>query len=189
MEKGYVDEAREHIVIVTTNSHRRGHKLRIAYEDNRLVSTSELHYELEQLELELAKNTPNEMDIDTLALDSSSCSDAPSSEDAEGTPSVEAALWSFHPKSRSFLANEGKARLDGPEFDIGTETPTENLHKEIGEYQSRLQTEMPLSLESCEHEILQQIRSVINDEEVSESKLHFARMEHRKDQGKGVGEL
>ncbi len=26
-KKGFLDEAREHIVIVTTNSHRRGHKL------------------------------------------------------------------------------------------------------------------------------------------------------------------
>ncbi len=53
-KKGFVDEAREHIVIVTTNSHRRGHQLRIAYEDIRLVPSSELLYELEQLELELS---------------------------------------------------------------------------------------------------------------------------------------
>ncbi len=143
-KKGFVDEAREHIVIVTTNSHRRGHKLRIAYEDIRLVPSSELLYELEQLELELAKDTPNETDIDPLAMDSSSSSDAPSSEEAEGTPSVEAALWSFHPQSRSCLANESKAPFDWPEFDAGTETPPENQHKDIGEYQSRLPTEIPL---------------------------------------------
>ncbi len=51
--KGFVDEAREHIVIVTTNSQRRRHKLRIAFDDIRLVPSSELLYELEQLELRI----------------------------------------------------------------------------------------------------------------------------------------
>ncbi len=60
------------IVIVTTNSQRRRHKLRIAFDDIRLVPSSELLYELEQLELELAQDTPNETDIDPLAMDSSS---------------------------------------------------------------------------------------------------------------------
>ncbi len=84
-KKCFVEEAREHIFIVTTNSHRRGHKLRIAYEDIRLVPSSEVLYELEQLELELAQDTPNETDIDPLPWTSSSSSDAPSSEEAEGT--------------------------------------------------------------------------------------------------------
>ncbi len=154
MEKGFVDEAREHIVIVTTNSHRRGHNLRIAYEDVRFVPSSELLYELEQLDLELAKGIPNETDIDPLAMDSSSSSDSPSSEEAAGTPSVEAALWSFHPQSRSCFANKSKTRFDWPEFDAVTETPPENQHKDVGECQSRLPTEIPLSLESCEEEIL-----------------------------------
>ncbi len=140
-----------------------------------LVPSSELLYELEQLELELAQDTPNETDIDPLAMDSSSSSDAPSSEEAEGTPSVEAALWSSHPQSRSCLANESKAPFDWPEFDAETDTPPENQHKDIGEHQSRLPTEIQLSLESCEQEILQQIRSVIGDKEVSESNLQFAR--------------
>ncbi len=93
------------------------------------------------------------------------------SEEAEGTPSVEAAL---HPQSRSCLANESNAPFDWPEFDAGRETPPENQHKDIGEYQSRLPTEIPLSLESCEQEILQKLLSVIGDEEMSESKLQFA---------------
>ncbi len=50
-KKGSVDEAREHIVIATTNSHGRGHKLCIAFEDIRLVPSSELLCELEPLEL------------------------------------------------------------------------------------------------------------------------------------------
>ncbi len=45
----FVDEAREHIVIVTKNSIWRRHKLRVAYEDIRLVQSSELLYEIEQL--------------------------------------------------------------------------------------------------------------------------------------------
>ncbi len=43
-------------------------------------------------------------------MDSSSCSDAPSSEEEEeeGTPSVEAVLWSFHPQSRSCLGTKAR---------------------------------------------------------------------------------
>ncbi len=100
-----------------------------------MVPSPELLYELEHLEIELA-----ETDIDTLAMDSSSSSVAPSSEEAEDTP----------------------------------DTLPESQHKDIGEYKPRLRTEIPRSLESCEQEILQQIRSVIGDKEVSESKLHFA---------------
>ncbi len=85
-KNGFVNEAQELIFIVMTNSHRRGHKFSSAYEDILLVPSSELLYELEQLELELAQDTPNETDIDPLAMDSSSCSDAPSSEETEGNP-------------------------------------------------------------------------------------------------------
>ncbi len=46
-KKGFVDEAREHIVLVTTNSHKRENKLRIAYEDIRLVSSSDGETEAE----------------------------------------------------------------------------------------------------------------------------------------------
>ncbi len=112
-KKSFVDEAREHTVIVTTNSHRRGHKLCIAFEDIRLVPSSEVLYEMEQLELELAKDTPNETDIDPLVVDSSSRSDVPSSEETEGTPSVEVALWSFHPQSRSRLQTKSKLHSIG----------------------------------------------------------------------------
>ncbi len=63
-KKGFVDEAREHIVIVTTNSRTRGHQLRIANEDSRVVPSSELLCELEQLELEMGEDIPNEPDID-----------------------------------------------------------------------------------------------------------------------------
>ncbi len=69
------------MVIVTKNSHRRGHKLRMAYKDIRLVPSLELLYKLEQLELELAKYTPKETDIYPFAMDSSSRSDAPSSKE------------------------------------------------------------------------------------------------------------
>ncbi len=115
METGFVDEAREHIVIFTTNSHMRGHRLRIVHKHIRLGPSSELLYELKQLELEFAKDTPNETDIDPLAIDYSSSSDAPSSEETGGTPSLKAALWSFHPQTRSCLGDESKAPFDWPE--------------------------------------------------------------------------
>ncbi len=51
--------------------------------------------------------------------------------------------------------------------------PRPHQEPDISEYQSRLQTEIPLSLESCEPEILKQIPSFISDKEVSESKLQF----------------
>ncbi len=131
----------EHIVRVTTNPKGRGRKLRIAYEDIRLVPSSAIVYDLERLELELAKDSPNASDVDPLAMDSGSGSEASSSEETEnGTLSVESALWSFHPQSRSFFSREDKTSFDEPEFDIGKETPTENQHKDIGEYQSRLPT-------------------------------------------------
>ncbi len=100
MEKCFVDEALEIIVTVTTNSKGRGHRLRIAYEDIRLVPSSALPYDLDGLVLELAKDSPNTSDVDPLAMNSSS--EASSSEETEmGTPCVESALWSFHPHFRS----------------------------------------------------------------------------------------
>ncbi len=76
--KGFVDEARGAHCHRYIQSRRHGHKLRIAYKDIRLVPSSELLDELGHLELELAQDTPNETEIDALAMDSSSSSDAPS---------------------------------------------------------------------------------------------------------------
>ncbi len=50
-KKGFVDEARDHIVTVTTNPRGSGHKLCIAYEHIRLVPSSASFYDLEGLEL------------------------------------------------------------------------------------------------------------------------------------------
>ncbi len=140
-----------------------------------MVPSSPLLYDLERLELELAKDSPNASDVDQLAIDSGSNSEASSPGKTEkGTPSAESALWSFHPQSRPFLCREDKTSFDGPEFDMGKEAQLRNQHKNIGEHESRLPTQYPLSLESCEQEILKQIRSVLGDKEVSESKLLFA---------------
>ncbi len=51
---GFVEEAMEHKVIVTTNSQGREH---IAYEDIRMVPLTALPYEIEQLELRLPEDT------------------------------------------------------------------------------------------------------------------------------------
>ncbi len=138
-----------------TNPRGSGHNLCIAYEDIRVVPSSALLYDLEGLELELATDSSKTSDVDPMAMDSSSGLQAMRSEETEnGTPSVESALRSFHPHSRSILPRNDKTSFNGTEFDIGKETPPENQHKDIGEYYSRLPTHYPLLIESCEQEIL-----------------------------------
>ncbi len=92
-KKGFVDEARDHIVKVTTNPRGNGHKLRIAYEDIRLVPSSALLYDLERLELELATDTLKASDVDPMAIATRSGLEESRSEETEkGNPSVESAL-------------------------------------------------------------------------------------------------
>ncbi len=50
---GFVPEAQDHMVSIMTNSQGRGHRLKVAYEDIRLVPKSAILYDLQQLELEL----------------------------------------------------------------------------------------------------------------------------------------
>ncbi len=50
---GFVAESQDHMVSIMTNSQGRGHRLKVAYEDIRLVPKSALLYDLQQLEPEL----------------------------------------------------------------------------------------------------------------------------------------
>ncbi len=169
---GFVSNAQEHLVTVTSNSDGRGHKMAIAYEDIRLVPSSALLHELQKVELEIfedtrsAQETP--MDVE------SAISSNPNQTLAEPEPSSEASLWCFHPSSRSFIAQDQKQKFDEPSFDIGSATEKENPERDIGEYQFRMPTQLPLPLESSEQEVLKQIRKVIGDKAVSEKKLQFA---------------
>ncbi len=53
-----MSESKEHIVDVSKNSKAIGHKILVAYEDIRLVPTSSLLYEMENIEVEI--NDENE---------------------------------------------------------------------------------------------------------------------------------
>ncbi len=86
----------------------------------------------------------------------------------------EAALWSNHPLSRSFMVNEIRATFDEPAFDIGALTIEENRAKDVCEYQPRIPTPYPLPLESCEQQIHQQIEEDIGDKGCAEAKLQVA---------------
>ncbi len=50
----------------------------------------------------------------------------------------------------------------------------EKYAKDVGEYQEGIPAQYPLSLESCEQQILQQIEEAIGDKSCSEAKLQFA---------------
>ncbi len=76
--------------------------------------------------------------------------------------------------SRSLVSQNKKELFNELSFDIGSATENKNPDKDIGEYHIRMQTEFPLPHESCGQEVLQQIRKVICDKPVSESKLQFA---------------
>ncbi len=93
---------------------------------------------------------------------------------AEPQSAKEAALWSNHPLSRSFIVNEIRATVDDLAFDSGAHTIEENRAKDVGEYKPRIPTQYPLSLESCKQQILQQIKEDIGDKGSSEAKLQFA---------------
>ncbi len=93
-KKGFVDEAKDHIVTVTTNPRGSRHNLRI--DTKRFVWSSHRHYStiLKGLELELSTDSSKTSDIDSMAMDSSSGLEASRSEETQkGTPSVESALW------------------------------------------------------------------------------------------------
>ncbi len=77
-KNGFVDEARDHIFRVTTTPQRRGHKLRIAYEDIRLVPSSALFYDLERIEREWGTDSANTSNVDPMAIDVGSGSEASS---------------------------------------------------------------------------------------------------------------
>ena len=169
---GFVSKSQDHSVEVTANSTGRGHKIAVAYEDIRLVPSSALLYELQQIELDLLKElsskNPRAMDVEVSP-------EKDSSQDLSKTSSQsEESLWSYNPLSRSLLAQNKKEKFNEPAFDIGSATEKENPQRDIGEYQFRMPTEFPLPLESCEQDILKQIRNVIGDKAVSESKLQFA---------------
>ncbi len=107
---GFVAEAQDHLVSIMTNSQRRGHRLKVGYENIRLVPKSAVLYDLQQLELELdsTENQHLPMDVEDngsadpsrpeaqeLSIDSSA--DASPTDGQETCTEVE--LWCSHPLS------------------------------------------------------------------------------------------
>jgi len=162
---GYVFRAEDHLVQVTSNARGAGAKSLIAYEDIRLVPSSPLLLELAKLDLEFKGHLPVSIRPEGAI--------GPNPEELTTHPS-EAALWSCHPFSRTYLAaTPDETEFNESNFDIGAETPIEETQKDIGDSQLPLPTHLPVELQSCEQTILQRIKSIYGYDAVTKSKLQF----------------
>ncbi len=103
---GLVSKAHEHLVSIATESDGLGHKMAIAYEDIRLVPSSALLYELQQVELELSEITTGDRSV-PMEVDNTTES-CPEQTSTEPELSTEASLWCYHPPSRSLVARNKK---------------------------------------------------------------------------------
>ncbi len=152
---GYVSDAKEHIVEVSKNSKGTVHKILVAYEDIRIVPTSSLLYEMENIELEI--NDENE---ELRPLPSANDNSKPTdSSDFADEHSEQAVLWAVHPLSRSLLSKAvTRKEFDASSFDVDSSTCDNSPCKDIGEYSFKSPTNLPIELLSTEDKILENVK-------------------------------
>lgn len=85
------------------------------------------------------------------------------------------ALWAFHPHSSSFFVSDQQLKkIKAPSFNISTPSPAQNPSKDIGMATIPGPPSMPTSIQSVGQQLLHQVRDVIGENTVTESKLQFA---------------
>jgi len=158
---GYVQETSDHVVTITTRRNGSGHKLKVAYEDIRLMPKSSLLKDLNKLDMHVRaiENTASEFE------------NIPSRHSPKST---EETLWCFHPRSKSYIAESSNRPYNQRNYDVDVPIIGPDIKKDVGDYQPTIPSQFPLELESSEQEILQKIRATIGDKSVSESTLQFA---------------
>ena len=164
-KSGYVQEALDHCVIITAKRNGTVHKLKVAYEDIRLVPKSPLLRELNKLDMTVRSSENKE---ETESEDHEYKDDRPVNE--------ELTIWSYHPRSNLFIANTSNRPFNQRSYDVFISNASLRLplKKDVGDYQPSFSTSYPISIERSEQEILQQIQQLLGDKALSESKLEFA---------------
>lgn len=85
------------------------------------------------------------------------------------------AIWARHPPAHSLFTSESAlfAKLNAPSMNLGDSMQTDDVEKEIGGSDLKISPTFPNSLQSMKQVLLKQVRDVVSDTAVADSKLQF----------------
>lgn len=158
--------------------------MKVAYEDIRIFPDSSLLHELDKIELQESNEPFQEYQAidDTPDSVPTTNNSSPKKQNPSNDQRVptEAALWAIHPNIMSFFfSNHGDAvkspkKVKDPTIDIGKPTSLSIPAKDDGDTPVLPLSVLPTQLEAAEQTILRQLKEVLCDVQVSESRLEFA---------------